>query len=114
MQHFNKTELLTMLGGNTSSFLEVVNKVKGGYMRELIQKLEVAIQGKADSKQIRTLAHSIKGAAKAMRFEYLAQYALGLEKLDPFSHGKASAELAKIKTEYAEAEKLLFKAAKEL
>lgn len=80
LQHFNKEKLLEIIGGDEDFVVILVKTFFDNYEKYKIGINEAIVQ--SNQEMLKLNAHSIKGSARSVFFEIMANYAGLIENLD--------------------------------
>ncbi|MBN2778631.1 MAG: Hpt domain-containing protein [Bacteroidales bacterium] len=80
LQHFNKEKLLQIIGGDEDFVIVLVKTFFDNY-EKYITKINEAL-AQTNQELLKLNAHSIKGSARSVFFEIMADYAGSIENLE--------------------------------
>jgi len=100
-KHFNRELLMNRLGGNISTYQEIVEMIKNQAMKQIATRFEELLKIEIAEKNIRYHAHNLKGSSQSAGFEVLADLAEKLENLRPWDTNNATVLLNQIVDEIA-------------
>jgi PAS domain S-box-containing protein len=107
---FNRSSLLKRLGNNEEVLAEIMVLFREKILVQMPLQVEEALQEGKTVKEIRSIAHSIKGASQGAGFEILAALAAKLEYMEPWDHSHALLLLDSIKVEIVAIKEVIEKA----
>lgn len=80
LQHFNKDKLLDIIGGDEDFVIILVKTFFDNY-EKYVSKINEAV-AENNQEKLKLNAHSVKGSARSVFFEIMANYAGSIENLD--------------------------------
>ncbi|MCB9015213.1 MAG: response regulator [Lentimicrobiaceae bacterium] len=98
LYHFNQSELMERLIGDEDLFRELLITAKVTYT-DLIMQLSDAFS-RGDCRDVKSIAHSIKGSARSMCFQKLADIAEQLEFVPDTEKNRAELLIGQLNEEY--------------
>ena len=98
LYHFNRPELMQRLMGDEDLLRELLLTAEDTYA-ELIMKINDAFS-RGDCRDVKSIAHSIKGSARSMCFQKLANISEQLEFVPDTEKSRAEMLIAQLSAEY--------------
>ncbi|HBD93799.1 MAG: hypothetical protein A2015_00840 [Spirochaetes bacterium GWF1_31_7] len=99
MEHFDKIALIKRVKNNDSLLSKLIEIAKED-IPEDIKTLEIQFKN-AEYSKMKETAHSIKGTGLNMSFDYLAEIALELEKINETEYNSIPELITSLKNEFA-------------